>query len=221
MAAALFPPYDGPMTPAEDVRAAVTLARDAWADVPDASWDAPAGGLEWTCRETAAHVLDDLGSYAMQVSGSQGNADRAAYVPLEEWEVAPGRPRFLFWPEVSGGTAALVASLDAVGGLLEAVVAHVPDDRRGWHPYGVSDASGFAAMGVLELAVHTDDILRAQGRTFRLPDDVTRRVLRRLFPGVAPGQDPWQALLAATGRAPETAGQPWRWDSSVRQDRSR
>jgi hypothetical protein len=39
--------------------------------------------------------------------------------------------------------------------------------------------------------------------------------LDRLFPATARTDDPWQDLLAATGRTPGTRGQRWRRDSTV------
>lgn len=35
--------------------------------VVDTSWVVPAGDVEWSCRDTAAHVADDLFSYASQM----------------------------------------------------------------------------------------------------------------------------------------------------------
>ncbi|MEK8104028.1 hypothetical protein NKG94_00955 [Micromonospora sp. M12] len=49
----------------------------------------PAAGLDWTCRETMAHILDDLGAYAMQLSGTHGHA---GYTPLMEFSLTPGDP---------------------------------------------------------------------------------------------------------------------------------
>lgn len=199
---------------AADVRATVNTAMDLWSRLPDDAWDAPAFGLDWSCRETAAHVLDDLGGYAMQLSRAGGQ--ESGYVPLQEFPVGQGRPEFIFWPEVAGGTAGIVACLDAVGGLLEAVVASVPADRRGWHPSGTTDASGFAALGITELALHSDDLLRAHGARFAPPTGVVEGVLARLFPHISASDDHWLDLLAATSRTEETAGLDWTWDSSVR-----
>lgn len=200
---------------AADVRDAVQHAIDSWAQVPDDGWAAPAAELEWTCRETAAHVLDDLGGYAMQLSGERGHG--AKYTPLAELiQPRPDGPAFWFWPEEDGGTAALCDCLDAVGGLLVAVVATAPPDRIGWHPMGEPDATGLAAMGITELTLHTHDILATHGIAYRPADAIVARVLDRIFPEAERSADPWHDLLAATGRTPETRGTRWRWHASVR-----
>lgn len=36
-------------------------------DIAGISWAVPAGDVEWSCRDTAVHVADDLFSYASQV----------------------------------------------------------------------------------------------------------------------------------------------------------
>lgn len=209
---------EAPAAPtADDVRRVVQHAIDHLARVPDEGWDQPAAALEWTCRETVAHVLDDLGFYAMQLSGERGHG--TAYTPLVEGvQPRPDGPPFFFWPEEEGGTAAICQSLDAVGGLLVAVVATVPADRTGWHPMGDGDAGGFAAMGITETVLHSHDVLQVHGIDYRPDDDVLGRVLDRIFPGAERTGDPWHDLLAATGRTEETRGREWRWDSSVRRD---
>ena len=207
-------PTDLPL-PAADVRDTVQHANDHLSRIPDGGWDRPAVELEWTCRETLAHILDDLGGYAMQLSGERGHGD--TYTPLlEAVQPRPDGPPFLFWPEEDGGTRAICDCLDAVGGLLVAVVASAPPSRIGWHPFGNPDATGFAAMGIAETALHTYDILRAHDIGYRLDEAITARVLDRIFPGVRRTGDPWHDLVAATGRTPETRGVRWRWDSSVR-----
>jgi len=198
-----------------DVRDTVQDVIDHLAHIPDDGWSKPAAGLEWSCRETIAHVLDDLGGYAMQVSGERGHG--TAYTPLTEpMQPRPDGPSFVFWPEEDGGTTAICECLDAVGGLLVAVVAIAPPDRTAWHPYGDPDPAGFAAMGIVETALHAFDILAAHDIDYRLDDAIVGRALDRIFPDLKRSDDPWHDLLTATGRTPETRGVDWRWDSSVR-----
>ena len=199
---------------AGDVQLVLDDVISAVSSVPDGAWDRPAADLDWTCRETLAHLLDDLGAYAMQLSGRRGHGD--SYARLVETSFAgPHAPPFLFWPEPGGGTSAIVDCLDAVGGLLVAVVATAPPERRGRHPSGSTDAAGLAAMGITEAALHTWDILRAHDRVFRTDAGVIDRVMARIFPTAARTDDPWHDLLNATGRTDATRGQAWRWDSSV------
>lgn len=206
---------DPSLPTARDVRAALDDVMDRFGVLPDEAWAVPAAGLDWTCRETAAHVLDDLAGYALQLSGAHPHA--TAYLPLVDGvRPRPDGPGFLFWPREDGGTAAIVACLDGCGGLLEAVVASVPPDRVGWHPYGDSNRAGFAAMGLTELVLHTYDILTAHGVAYRADDAIVARVLDRIFPGAARTADPWHDLLRTTGRTDDTRGRPWRWDSAVR-----
>ena len=183
--------------------------------VPDEGWEKPAANLEWSCRETAAHILDDLGGYGMQLSGERGHG--SDYTPLaERIQPRPDGPAFLFWPEEDGGTQAICDCLDAVGGLLVAVVATAPPSRIGWHLYGNPDATGLAAMGIAETTLHALDILRAHAIDYRPDDAISGRVLDRIFRDAQRSTDPWHELLAATGRTASTRGIEWRWDSSVR-----
>ncbi|TWP39032.1 DinB family protein [Leekyejoonella antrihumi] len=198
-----------------DVRNTVQDVIDHISQIPDDGWSIPAARLDWSCRETISHVLDDLGGYAMQLSGERGHG--TAYTPLEEPKLPrPDGPTFLFWPEEGGGTRAICECLDAVGGLLVAVVATAPADRIGWHPYGDPDATGLAAMGIAEAALHAFDVLLAHRIAYRLDLGIAARVLDRIFSDASRSDDPWHDLLAATGRTAETRGIDWRWDSSVR-----
>ncbi|MBK1786816.1 hypothetical protein [Prauserella cavernicola] len=98
--------------------------------------------------------------------------------------------------------------------LLGALLAQVDSGTRGWHPWGNADASGFAAMACDELLVHTDDVARGLGVPFAPRLELVDATLRRLFPWAPEGQDPWQTLLWANGRA-ALPGHPrlekWRW----------
>ena len=108
----------------------------------DREWSMPAGDLEWSCRRTAAHVADVLFSYAGQVVAQPD----AAYLPMElvvEDAATPDR---------------LVASVVTCAELLHLACRAAPAGLRAWHPAGVADAEGFAAMGVVEVLVHTHDV---------------------------------------------------------------
>jgi hypothetical protein len=198
-----------------DLRAVVDDLLPRIAAVPDDAWDQPAHHLEWTCRETIAHLMDDFTAYALQLSGA--TPPTSDYVPLvEAAQVRPDGPLFLMLPQPEAGTAAIVQALDATGGLLEAVCATAPPERRGFHPSGTADASGFAAMGIAECVLHALDVLTALEVPYAADPAVCAKALDRLFPGAERTEDAWQDLLAATGRTPQTRGRSWRWDSSVR-----
>ncbi|GAB3446730.1 hypothetical protein GCM10027517_29420 [Phycicoccus ginsengisoli] len=201
----------------EDLRVVVDTIMAGFARVPDDAWERPAHRLEWDCRDTAAHLMDDFAFYAMNLASREVHVD--SYVPfLEPPPWREGSPPMFCWPDPDGGTAAIVRGVDATGGLLVAVTATAPPGHLGFHPSGNPDASGFAAIGIVEGALHAWDVLTAQDIPFEVDAGIAERVLHRVFPDVVPGADPWQDLLAATGRTEETRGRPWRWDSSVRDD---
>ncbi|MCH0539270.1 GNAT family N-acetyltransferase [Streptomyces sp. MUM 203J] len=167
--------------------------------VTDRDWSVPAAGLEWSCHNTAVHIADDFLGYATQLTGRSADG----YVP--------------FGISAEPGTSpdGLVRVIEATGRLFSAAVLTTPPAVRAWHPYGDAGADGFAAMGVVEVLVHTHDILTALGEPDWQPSGhLCTRVLERLFPHTPRGDDPWRRLLWATGRG-ERDGLPrlgaWRW----------
>jgi hypothetical protein len=203
-----------PVTP-DDVRAATVWLADQVAPHPDAAFDAQAGPVRWSCWTTAEHVIDDLLAYALQVAG----LPRLDYLPLAgprgEDEIAHVRRE--------AGPAGLAEVIRAGGELLAAQVAARPASARAYHPYGLSDPEGFAAMGVVEVLVHGRDVVEGlTGSAPALPDDLCGRVLPRLFPDLpaeTASLSAGETLVWATGRS-APPGLPrrtrWRWDASVR-----
>ena len=59
-------------------------------------------------------------------------------------------------PEPSG----LRDVVRATGGVLSAVVRTVEPTTLSWHPYGVAGPRDSAAMGIVEILVHTEDLSR-------------------------------------------------------------
>ncbi len=147
-----------------------------------ADWHVHAGSLEWTCWETAAHVAHDLVAYAGQVAGHAA----ASYLPFD-LVVAPSPPR------------EVLEVVAACGLLLGAAVEHAAPDSVAWH-WGMSDATGFAALGVAEMLVHTHDITQGLRVSWRPPEFLSQLVVERLLPD-APGGHASDVLLWATGRA--------------------
>lgn len=170
----------------------------------DLDWSVPAGNLSWSCRDTATHVADDLIGYAAQLAAEAENSYLAFDIAVP--------------PEA--GPDEILRVVDAGGALLASAVRTAHPGARGWHPGGVADPGGFAAMGVVEVLLHTHDITRGLGLGWSMPDDLCRTVLSRLFPDAPDDRaDGAATLLWATGRG-ELEGHPpvrdWRWDSSVR-----
>ena len=174
-----------------------------------------AGTLAWSCWRTVEHVVDDLLAYAIQL------AARAplAYVPL----AGPRGEDEIVHVDPASGALGLTEALRATAALLATQVAASGPDVRAYHPFGLSDAEGFAAMGVLEILVHADDIhIGLTGRSAELPENLSAAVLARLFPDVPEslaGEPAGRRLLWCTGRI-ALGDQPrrtrWRWDASVR-----
>ncbi|WP_224391854.1 maleylpyruvate isomerase N-terminal domain-containing protein [Pseudonocardia sp. ICBG1293] len=188
---------------AEDVENAVTVMTGALEAVPDDGWSDAAGPLDWSCRDTVVHVADDLFGYAAQV----------AIAPPDDY------PPFEIVVPDGVGTAGLLQVVATGGAMLAAAVRTAPPGVRGWHPYGDADASGFAAMGVVEILVHTHDITRVTAPGWTLPPAPCRDALTRLWPDVDADDDPAGALLHHTGRAPwrgAPAPDRWRWYGAPR-----
>ncbi|MFD8596740.1 maleylpyruvate isomerase N-terminal domain-containing protein [Kitasatospora sp. NPDC059646] len=166
----------------QDVRAALAELRLALAPHLQADWSVPAGGLEWSCRETLAHIGHDLLAYAGQVVARP--ADR--YLPFD----LTVRP--------DADPAATLQTALACGELLAVALAAADPALRAWH-WGPTDPGGFAAMGVAETLLHTHDITTGLGLDRAMPPALCAAVLARLFPD-APGGDPAAVLLWCTGR---------------------
>ncbi|GAB1513232.1 hypothetical protein [Actinophytocola sp. KF-1] len=128
-----------------------------------------------------------------------------------------GAPEVAVLADLDAGPPGLLDVVDACGGLLTAAVRAAPPGARGYHVFGQADAEGFAAMGVVEVLVHTADVTAGLGLAWDPPADLCDRVLARLFPEVEPASDPWRTLLWATGRV-ALSDRPqrtkWRWHSA-------
>jgi hypothetical protein len=148
------------------VRSATTEMERALGGSVDADWTVTAGDLSWTCMDTGAHVADDLFSYASQVLAQPG----VGYLPIE------ARLEDRATPET------MLQSVTMCGHLLRLAVNDAPATARAWHPYGTSDPDGFAAMGIVEVLVHTYDIAQGLDLPWQPPPDLCAPALARLFP---------------------------------------
>jgi uncharacterized protein (TIGR03083 family) len=147
-----------------------------------ADWQRPAGTLDWSCWETAAHIAHDLLAYAGQLAA---RAD-SGYLPFDLVVRENASPHDLL--RMAAGA----------GRLLSTTLAASDASARAWH-WGPTDPSGFAALGVNETLMHTHDIAEGLGIHWRPPESLCSAVLARLFPD-APCGDPVQVLLWSTGR---------------------
>lgn len=182
----------------EDVRAAASVCREALGGLVDLDWSVPAGGLEWSCRQTLEHIPNTQISYASQL----------ALAAKERLPRALGGADRLTVPE-------LVLSVEVNAAILEHVIRAAPAGARAYHPAGMADHSGFAAMGCDEILIHTSDITAGFGIDLRPPEALCGRVLARLFPWATGDVESWELLLWANGRKalPEVGRQDdnWRW----------
>lgn len=195
----------GSVTEIADLPAAASAAVAALAGYTDRDWQqVPAAGLDWNCRQTTLHMIDCLYFYACQIV--YGNPEEYLCTELAlDQSASPPR---------------LLAALSAHADLLHRIARSADPGVRAHHNYGVSDAAGFAAMGVVETLIHTLDVVRGLNPAdpWRPPAELAGPVITRLFPD-APGGDAADVLLYCCGRAslgemPQRTD--WRWDGRVR-----
>jgi len=187
------------------VPAAARASVAALAGYTDLGWQhVPAANLEWSCWQTTLHMVDCLYFYAMQVVYGDPDTYLCTELALDD-SASPPR---------------LMAALTAHAELLHRIAGSADPGVRAHHNYGLSDAAGFAAMGVVETLIHTFDVVRGLNPAdpWRPPGELAAPVIARLFPH-APGGEPADVLLYCCGRAslrelPQQA--QWRWDGTVR-----
>jgi len=135
-------------------------------------------------------------------------------------QVVYGRPDDYLCTELALDDSAtpprLLAALSAHAELLHRIARSAGPDLRAHHNYGVSDAAGFAAMGVVETLIHTLDLVRGLNPAdpWRPPAALAAPAIARLFPHA-----PTDVLLyccghAALGEWPQQT--QWQWDATVR-----
>ena len=200
---------------ADDLTHAVGLARETLAAAAQLDWHTRAGGLEWSCWETVEHMSDDLFVYAAQLGPA--NPSLSTHVPFGWSRRREGGPALTIFVDPAEGPLGLIQVFETCGALLAAMIVAGPPDRLSFHAYGPADATGFAAMGVVEVLVHMHDVAAGLSLPWSPPADLCTRALRRLFPTAPSTDDPWTTLLWATGRA-DLPGQPpqtsWTWNGA-------
>ena len=189
------------ITPDLIARTAVETRR-ALTPLTDEDWSASVPGLDWSCWQVGVHLADALLAHAAQIV-AQPSDD---FLPIDLTVHDRATP------------ASLLEVIDMTAGVLRSVFTLADPSARSWHPWGIADPVGSAAMGVTEALVHTRDIAAGLGSDWLPPADLCAPVIERLFPD-APHGDPSAVLLWCTGRAalPDRSLQTtWRWDVTVR-----
>ena len=172
---------------ADDLDSVISCVMSGLLPITDRDWSVRAGTLEWDCWHTAEHIADSLLSYAWQLA-VQPTSRYVRAVATAEKDASPAE---VLEFAVTGGRV--------LASMVRTSRAHV----RAYHPAGMADPEGFAAIGCHEALLHGNDIAQGFGLSLEPPRDVCRRVLARIFPLASaelPEADPWAALLWAGGR---------------------
>lgn len=195
-------PRRDPVT-SSDLRKAAVVCAATLSPFADRDWSIKAHGLRWTCRYTLDHVLNCLAWYAH---------DLAAEIPDMQGAARSGCPR--------AKITDLISSIPALAEVLALVTDGKSNRTRAWHDWGIGDPEGFRAMGTIEIILHTWDVSGAFNAPFDDPgtiDDISSRLLTRLFPDAPIGHPPLTTLLYVTGRG-ELEGlaqiRKWQWHSN-------
>jgi hypothetical protein len=182
---------------AQDLERAVRMMGEVLEPLSARDWSVAAGTLDWTCAQTLAHIGHQLLTYATEVAGRVQDSDLVirADAPVPD----------------------TLAAVEACGGLLVAALRASAPDTRAWRS-GSWDASGFAALGVAEVVLHTYDIVQGLEVDWRPPAKFSTRILARLAPDAAAQQrqktgrrrHSTQVLLGHTGRLGDVGLWQWR-----------
>jgi hypothetical protein len=163
----------------------------------DSDWHASVPGLDFSITGVVAHAAETCLWYAIDLAAA--GKDLKSVEHRVKTDTSP---------------ADVVDTLAAYAEVVAAVIETTPSSARGFHPFGMADASGFAAMACDEMLIHTDDAARGLGLAFHPDPDIAAAVLHRLFPWVTNITDPWEQLRWANGRT-DFADQPrlsgWAW----------
>lgn len=163
-------------------------------------WTTRAGELEWDCLTTVGHVAGALVSYSSKM-----------VLPISQ-----GSASFTLGVSHKGPSNALDV-LAASSAILTTVLGAAAPTAASWHPFGMAGPRDCAAMGSVEILVHTYDICQGLDVDWQPPDHVAAPALAALFPDVPVSAHPGMDLLWATGRlatADRARRGSWAWVNS-------
>jgi hypothetical protein len=179
----------------DDLRAAGAAVQALFARQPDGAASVPTLGTD--VIGVATHLTSCLTWYAADLVAGIEEATAFDLVRRPDAELGE------VLTQLRAATEVLARVVDAAG-----------TDERGFHDWGLADASGFAAMGCAELLLHTGDVAEGRGLDWTPPPGLAAATRARLFPWAPADADPWTALLWATGRGELPGHDPvtsWRW----------
>jgi len=185
-----------PMDGAAVLRA-VGESDDVLGPAVDMDWTRQAAHVDWTVAKTVAHIAESLLWYATDMAA--GPAELSSMDMTVPFDKSP---------------AELLRTLRTFAVVLARVLDAAEPEDRGWHPFGLPDASGFAGSACDEIVIHTADAAAGLGVDFAPSGDLAEAILRRMFPWAPTDTDSWQTLLWANGRVdlPGRERQSgWRW----------
>ncbi len=165
------------------VRETAAVCTEFLRGLTDQDWGVVVADVDMSIAALVAHIADGCLWYAIDLSAGGKDLKAAEH-----------------GVQADADNGDLVDTLETYANVVASVVGAASSSARGFHPLGVADSSGFAAMACDEMLVHTNDAAGGLGLTFRPPQELADQVLRRLFPWVDRSGDPWGDLLWANGR---------------------
>src|SRR6202161_4894632 len=119
---------------ADDLDSVMSCVMSGLLPVSDRDWSVRAGTLEWDCWHTAEHIGDCLLSYAWQLAV----------------QPTPRSVRAVATAEKDASPAEVLEFAVTGGRILASMVRTSPPHVRAFHPTGMADPEGFAALGCNE-----------------------------------------------------------------------
>lgn len=170
----------------------------------DQDWSRLAGDTSWTCRDLLDHITLGVTGYAGLLIAQPVDRYIALRTGNDPHSAIPER----------------LESIRIAATLLAHTVRATGPQVRAFHTWGTSDAAGFAAMGAVEILVHTHDLVRTLDIEWSPPDGLAGPVAQRLFPNGPDGHPAGAALLWGTGRIalpghPQLPRGGWQWFGEV------
>ncbi len=177
--------------PADCFDRAFSLVDDRLSRVVDRDWCCLAGTLDWSCWQTADHLVDCIFSYALQLSARSEDG----FLPFAELHALP-----------DATNNDLLKGLRGVGRLFSAVLRTTPEGTYAGDGLLQLNASDWAQRGTYELLVHAYDIMSGLGEAFQPSLDLCEWLLdsQSLWMldknRALQADNRWSALLLASGR---------------------